>query len=221
MRVTLVMAAALGLAGAGNVQAGPENCAKLTDAKTRLACYDALFGAPAGASGTASDKAGTTTRSGGDTAPDAADAGKWQIQFDTSKMTDQKNVFLTLDSDNEVPGTYGGSGPARLVLRCMENTTAVMLVVNDHFMADIQGYGRVEYRLDKEKATHLSMAVSTDNKALGLWSGGRAIPFVKGLIGHDRLVMRATPFNESSYTLTFDLAGLSAVLPDLREACNW
>lgn len=198
--------------------AGPEDCAKLTTNAIRLACYDAIFGKP----DVPADPAPDNRAAGEPGAEPARDAHKWELGTSTSKMTDQQNVFLTLDSDNDVSGPFGGGlGPARLLLRCMENTTAVMLVVNGHFLADIQGYGRVEYRLDKDKLSRISMSVSTDNKALGLWNGSRAIPFIKQLIGHDTLVMRVTPFNESPVTLTFDITGLSEVLPKLRETCRW
>jgi type VI secretion system protein VasI len=140
---------------------------------------------------------------------------------DISPLTDDKNVYLSLSSENELPGQFGDSGKADLLLRCRENTTSVVIVMNDQFMASIQGYGKVEYRLDENPMKSVSMKESTDNKALGLWNGGQAIPFITTLLASEKLVLRATPFNQSAMTATFDLRGISNAIQELRETCNW
>ena len=88
-------------------------------------------------------------------------------------------------------------------------------------MADIQGKGRITYRLDSEDAARHTFRESNDNQALGLWSGGQAIPFIKGMLGHDRMLIRATPFSDSTVTGEFNIAGLDEAIKPLREACNW
>ena len=103
----------------------------------------------------------------------------------------------------------------------MENTPPLYLWLNDLFLSDIQGFGVVDYRVDDRKAASLHMEASTDNKALGLWNGTTAIPFVKSLLEGETVVFRATPFNESPVEFSFELAGLETVLPPLREACEW
>ena len=197
------------------VNADPASCAKLTTDATRLACYDALFGKPDTSASTSAAAANDLPQ------PTTTKPDNWMVATDKSKMTDQKNVYLAVNSDNAIPGTYGGSGPAQLTLRCQENTTSAILSVNDHFLSDIQGYGDVEYRIDKEKMHTAYMGASTDNTALGLWNGGSAIPFIRQLMGHHRLVVRVTPYNESPVEATFDISGLDAVLPDLRRTCHW
>ncbi|MFC2970160.1 type VI secretion system-associated protein TagO [Acidimangrovimonas pyrenivorans] len=210
--VACILAAAPG-------HADPRDCAKIANDTVRLACYDAIFGKPK--DGT-EDKSVSAPSSDTDPAADAGDTGKWQMRTDTSKMTDQKSVFLSLESENDVPGRFGGGGgPATLVLRCMENTTALLFSMNNQFMADIQGYGRVEYRIDDQKMGRVNMNESTDNSMLGLWSGGRSIPFIKKLMGHDRLVLRATPYNENTYTVSFDIKGLDNAIGELRQTCHW
>jgi type VI secretion system protein VasI len=103
----------------------------------------------------------------------------------------------------------------------MENTTAAMIVTSCHMASGFQGYGDVEYRIDDNPARTLSFEASTDNSALGLWSGGEAIPFIKALAGGKTLIMRFTPFNESPTTARFDISGLEAELEPLRAACGW
>lgn len=149
------------------------------------------------------------------------DNGKWIVKTDVSSLTDDKNIFLSLLSENEVPGPYGGRGNGVIWIRCMENTKAVLIAFNDHFMSDNAGGGRVEYRLDDALATHSNFRESNDNKALGLWNGGSSIPFIKKMLGKKQLIVRATPFSDSAVTLTFDIAGIDNAIGSVRETCDW
>lgn len=180
-----------------------EECKSIADDDARLACYDTTLGVA-----TISDETGSGM-------------GKWQKSTEVSELTDDKNVFVHLDSEDTIRGPYGGEGRARIWLRCMENTTAVILHFNDHFMSDIQGFGKVEYRLDEESLSSINASASTDNKALGLWSGSQAIPFIKRMLGKERLIVRATPYSESRLTVTFDIRGVDEATTELRETCNW
>lgn len=141
------------------------------------------------------------------------------MRSETSKFDDRTNVFLTTQSEEALSCRFN-SGTATLVVRCLENTTSVVLVTGCH-MADLGSYGKVEYRIDDRRASSVRMRESTDNKALGLWRGGQAIPFAKRLFGADRLLMRFTPYGESSMTASFDISGLEEAIKPLREACHW
>lgn len=88
-------------------------------------------------------------------------------------------------------------------------------------MTDHQNYGQVTFRIDKQKAFTRSTDVSTDNNALGFWSGGNAIPFIKGLFGGSELLVQAMPFNSSAITFSFDISGLEELIKPLRTACKW
>lgn len=103
----------------------------------------------------------------------------------------------------------------------MENTTALTLNFNEHYMSDIQGYDRVEYRLDDQSRALVHMHESTNNKVLGLWDDQRSILFIRRLFSHDTLVVRATPYNESAITVTFPISGVKDAVAELRESCGW
>ncbi len=150
-----------------------------------------------------------------------SDLGRWTLSEDKSAFDDSRTVVLSIESNENVRGQFGAPGPAMMYLRCMENTTSVYLWINDLFLSDIQGYGVVDYRIDDRKAAKLRAESSTDNKALGAWSGGEAIPFIKEMLGGGRIAFRATPYNESPVEFTFDLVGLDAAVAPLREACAW
>ncbi|MDP3197647.1 type VI secretion system-associated protein TagO [Tabrizicola sp.] len=163
----------------------------------------------------------------GDQAQDAPVAeptpskGRWKTTEEKSAFDDSRTVVLSIESNETVRGQFGAPGPAFMYLRCMENTTSAYLWINELFLSDIQGYGVVDYRIDDRKASKLRAESSTDNKALGVWSGGKAIPFIKEMLGGGRIAFRATPFNESPVEFTFDLTGLDAAVAPLREACAW
>lgn len=145
----------------------------------------------------------------------------WFVSKSTSKIDDSPTVVLKNYSNEIISGRFGRDDKATLVLRCMENTTNLYFTFAKNFMADIGSYGNVTYRLDDEPARTINMGESSDNEALGLWSGGRSIPVIKQMFGHDELTVRATPYNESSITMTFNVSDLQEDIKPLREACHW
>lgn len=190
--------------------ASAEVCAEISDNDNRLACYDKAFPPR-------EDVPDAPTRP----ATASAVESKWQTMEEVSKIDDRTNVWLVVESDNMIDGRFGESKPARLSVRCMKNTTAVMLEFAGHFMSDIQGFGDVTYRIDKKPAQTRGFIESTDHSLLGLWRGGSSIPFVKSLFGGERLFVRAVPFNEGPVEAEFTIAGLEEEIAPLREACGW
>ena len=145
----------------------------------------------------------------------------WRVSTSTSKVDDSTSVYLTVQSDNLIDKRFGGSGRATFTIRCVENTTALTFEFAENFMADIQGYGDITYRIDKQKAKRRGFRESTDNMVLGLWNGGSAIPFVKSLFGAERLYVQAVPFNESPVEAEFQVRQLEDSIAPLRKACKW
>jgi type VI secretion system protein VasI len=180
-----------------------EDCTKIASDGERLACFDHAF---------ASDEQDATDQNG---------VGKWTVSTDQSAMTDDTSVYVSLFSDNEIEGRFSGPGQAVLFLRCHENTTSAFVVFNDLFMSDNGGHGRLEYRIDKQDMAVINTSASNNNKALGLWSGGKSIPWIKKLLGKETLILRATPHSESSVTATFDIRGIDTAIADLRQTCGW
>ncbi|MCB2130321.1 MAG: hypothetical protein KDE03_14935 [Rhodobacteraceae bacterium] len=181
---------------------GQSACRSVADDRERLACYDLENGVSL-------------------VEQDKGEHGKWEKSVEISQLTDDKNVFLVLVSENDISARFGSPGPATIMLRCSENTTAAFFLFNGHFMSDIQGYGRVEYRIDDKKMRTVNTSASTDHEALGLWSGAKAIPFIKELLEGSQLVVRATPHSESAVTATFDIRGIDNAVEELRETCGW
>ena len=179
-------------------QQGAE-CARIANPDARLSCYDALFR--------------ETTKE--------VVAGKWSVTDEKSTLDDSRKVTLFLESEEELRGRFGNKDKAALVIRCEENTTVIYVRWGGHFMSEINGGGRVDYRIDDQRPQHVSMRVSNNNEALGLWRGSVAIPFIRNLLTAEQFYVRATPFSESRVEATFMVSGLDDAIKPLREACNW
>jgi type VI secretion system protein VasI len=148
--------------------------------------------------------------------------GLWQSTTTTSKLTDESNVFLSIRSVEPVACGWNRLDYITLTLRCVENTTALVLQTDCHMTSsEYNSYGDVDYRLDDKPAGVWAMQASTDSRALGLWSGSQSIPAIKEMMGRDELVVRATPYGQSPFTADFDISGLESQLPPLRTACGW
>lgn len=183
-----------------NAQSG-EDCAKIEDGATRLLCYDGAF------------------RVQRESRP--SEQSDWDVTITTSRLDDNTNVMLLLNSIEQISSRFTGRDNGRIYIHCRENVTSLYITMADHFLADIQGYGEVTYRLDTKPAQKRSMTVSTDNMALGLWNGGNAIPFIRAMFGAENMLVQITPFSESAKTVDFRVAGLEEAIAPLREACNW
>ena len=178
------------------------NCLQLRSDTARLACYDEELGYRSRPSTAVSTSALT-------------------IQIETSDMTDQTNVFMSVEADSEMQCSWGSSKP-RLIVRCRENNTAVILSTSCHMTSSqYNTYGDVLYRLGSTSAKTVTMQESTNNRSLGLWRGREAIPFISAMFGHDTMRMRTTPFSENASEFAFDISGLSTEITPLRAACNW
>jgi type VI secretion system protein VasI len=183
-------------------QSESNGCVDLKSDLERLSCFDELF----------ADIVETTP-------PEIAET-QWTIRTETSPIDDKKNVFLSIESEKPIRGRFGSPGPMMLTIMCRENTTDLSIYFNGLHMSDHQ-YGTVTYRLDKEKAERKKMVESTSNKHLGLWGGAKSIPFLKQMFGHERLLVEAIPFRESSVLGIFEIGGIEEQIKTLRKACSW
>ena len=185
--------------------AAAQECAEIADDSERLTCYDAKFPPVAAAAEPATPE---PIRS------------NWSMHRENSAIDDSTSVFLTIRS-NEIAQCGFQKQPAQLTVRCVENTTAMIISTSCHLTSGYSDYGNVTMRIDDEAAFTREFIDSTNNNALGLWNGGSSIPVIRRLMEGERLVTRFTPFGDNPVELTFDIAGLGDVINPLREACSW
>ncbi len=202
MKVTLLVA--MLCTAAWPMLAQETECTKINADLDRLACYDKQSGrTPA-----VEVKVDPTS--------------EWFTQTQLSKLTDQKGVYLSVSSKENVSCRWDNKSKALLTVRCHENTTSVYISTKCHMVSsDYNDYGRVNYRIDSNPAKSVDMNESTDNRALGLWAGGKSIPFIKEMIGGSKFVARFTPYNESPVILEFNISGLEKAILPVREQCKW
>ncbi len=198
----LILCATLAIAATG---ATAQECIEIQDSDARLACYDAAAGFV------------STIE------PDPSPPGNWKVGFDTSALRDTRDVYLSTSADTATTcrSFGGGSNIPTLFLRCQENTTSLVIGSNCQMVSGHSNYGRVDFRIDAEPAGRMNMQESTTNTALGLWRGREAIPFIRRLLGKDKLLVRFIPFNQNPQEFTFDISGLDEAIAPLREECNW
>ncbi len=131
------------------------------------------------------------------------DSYRWQVGTDASKLTDQKGVYLTALSQNEIKCRWKSETRAILTIRCQENTTAMMLSIDGcQLVSNVSDYGTVTYRLDKQGPRSVAMEASADEEALGPWKGRKSIPIIKTMFGKSQLINKpelpfGTPFSGS------------------------
>lgn len=184
-----------------------EDCAKNDNDAERLACYDKIF---------------KTDQKPAQAEPQV-DVGKkgWDVWKSQSKIDDSVSDLMMLLSDNIVNERAGTMGYGTIGIKCHQKTTTITFNAGEFFLVDDDDYGRVTYRLDKEKAKTKRMDVTSDNKALGLWSNSETIPFIKEMFGHDKIIVQITPYQETPATMEFTIKGLEEAIKPLRKACGW
>ena len=178
-----------------------DTCTAISNDERRLECYDLLF----------KKTVSRTTPAG---------KGQWSITEEKSMIDDSSKVVVSVTNSEPVQNRFGQTKTMHLIIACRENKTALWINF-DQFMSDHAGGGRVTYRIDKEKARSINMRNSNDHMALGLWSGGQSIPFIKKLKNAKSLLVRATPHSSSSITTTFPVAGIDKAIAPLSAACGW
>ena len=150
--------------------------------------------------------------------PPPRPASPWRIYRSTSPMDGTPSVVLT----SRAPATtsrYGQRYEPTLHIRCVENTTALIVDMDDEYLGidDLT----VEYRLDDHNPVTARWNISTSNSAVGLWRGSSSIPLIRQLVNAERFRVRFTPYGQNPKVITFNVRMLDEHLPALREACHW
>lgn len=144
----------------------------------------------------------------------------WAYRTNRSQMENFTNHFLTVRAEHAFTGRYGTSVRPSLNIRCVENTTAFVVDAGEFLGVDSLA---VEFRIDTGPSRTRTLNISTNREAVGLWSGGASIPFIRQLLSADAeyLTIRYTPYGENSRTVRFDVGGLDQRIAPLRNACGW
>lgn len=145
----------------------------------------------------------------------------WIIRKAQSKIDNNIAYIMMLESDNIVDESAGDDGYGIVGIMCGKKTTKIIFEAGKYYLSDNGDYGRVIYRLDKEKAKATQMEVSSSKQSIGLLSGAKSIPFIKEMFGHNKMVVQITPYQKAPETMEFTIKDLEEAIKPLREACGW
>lgn len=151
------------------------------------------------------------------TAPPAG--GRWQVLNDTSSFDDSETVVLTLAAEDAYTESWlGQSHRPILLLRCRERRTEAFIDVGfaPKVETGLLDKGRARIRVDQGEARTEFMSKSTDGEALFF---DTPLDIIAELERAERLLFGYTPINADPVETSFDVRGLSDLLPQLRAAC--
>jgi len=187
------------------IKAGIRDCMRDNSVDAMRICLAYLVGEKEGASQRREDAISTALRT-------------WTVSREESRMDGSSRVYLSLESEDEIPVGFGLRRRPVLHIRCVDNVTTAS-IASDWFLGETVP---VQWRVDHEKAvTQTWGRASPTGNSAGLWFGARSVPFAKSLLGKSTLTMRVTSFQDGAKEMAFNIAGLDNVIGPLREACKW
>lgn len=142
---------------------------------------------------------------------------QWVREDKASSLDGRRDVWLSVPSTNTQPNQIGNAETARLWVRCMQNTTNAFITFND-YTPDNQ---TVRYKLDDDPVQTIWMVHMQGGKGVGLWTGGKAIPFVRKMFDRETMVVGYKSFNNQNLEFRFDISGLRKHIDPLASSCNW
>lgn len=184
----------------------PNSCHALSNTTQRLECYDKSTGYDY-----------PVAKPQDETTTPLPDGKQWNVDIKGSALDDRKDVYMRVTSDQVQPTGYGNTSHAFLYVRCMKNSTNAFITF-DSYTSDNQS---VKYRLDDGSTKKIWMETMNGGDGIGIWSGARAIPFIKSLLDKKKLVVAYGSYSNANIEFSFDISGLRAKIEPLATSCSW
>ncbi|TKD21962.1 hypothetical protein FBT96_07355 [Rhodobacter capsulatus] len=202
-----------------------KKCSALDGAGFRMTCYDSIFKGngkallpvPAPEATPEPQAQGTEGEEIIDLRTEVSPGAQWHYSEKRSELDGRKDVWLSNESINTHSNQIGTPEHATLWLRCQGNTTSVILSFNS-YISDNQS---VPYRFDEGSVQKIGMVTAAGGEGLGLWSGGKSIPFIKSIFGKSKLVISFNSYSSRNIEFSFDVSGLRDRIDNLAAACKW
>ncbi|WP_055085043.1 type VI secretion system-associated protein TagO [Jannaschia donghaensis] len=146
-------------------------------------------------------------------------ADPWTLRQEAAVFDDLTNVYLSVPSD--APLACGPRRRASLLLRCLEDRTAVYIAHDCATPAgDLDGWS-VDLRLDDHPVEQMWMQVDSRGEAFGLWDYQQARVFIERLLMSDTLHLRFAEAGGLISEMAFPVSDLTGHVDVLTQACNW
>lgn len=192
-----------------------DDCHSMSTNYIRLMCYDKKTGYSKPDADEPEEQVASAANASA--TPKSESQGKqWRYTDETSALDDRKDVWLSVTSKNTEGNAIGSPTRATLWVRCMENRTN-LLIGFDRYTTDDQS---MKFRLDDSPVQKQWMEIMRGGDGIGIWSGSRAIPFIRGMFGKEKMVIAYNTYT-GPVEFTFDISGLRERIEPLASACNW
>jgi hypothetical protein len=146
-------------------------------------------------------------------------AHNWEVSESNNPMDGSKRVILSLDAENEVPGTIGSHRPT-LFLRCAKKKTEVAIDVGSAIQPEYGNYETYTVRIKFDSAAPITQEWRGGTNMQSLFAPN-GIQMAKRLAQTHTFLFEFKPFQRGPETVTFELSGLSEHLDKIADACNW
>ena len=151
-----------------------------------------------------------------------AQQGRWRPHQWRDEMSDFDNIRFSVEAENTIPSSFrlGQLRPV-FVFRCQDNRTAAYVDWQRFITTGrINDGHRVRFRIDDRSPVTAQWKMSTNYEATGLWRG-RAIPFLRELLGAERLIVETVPHGDNVVRANFDSSGIDEAITQISERCGW
>lgn len=145
----------------------------------------------------------------------------WINETSITDNPQKPTIFLATESVNNKLSDNGPARPAKMLIRCLNNTTAVLFEFPGYEMSDVREYSEIVYHTGGESDDILELSIAGNKSVLGLWRGFRAIPFVRKLFDKQSLEIMATAKNGTDLEASFNISGIETSITKLRDTCEW
>ena len=193
-------------------QAGAVDILKLChpwdDRETRLDCYDQFTRFNSSSENSLTEDSKATAVVGGT---------QWRHNQGFSEMYGTKHIWLSVISTNTQRNRIEKLETAWFGLRCMDNKTNLFIRFEDYINED----QNVRYKTDNDSIKSVWMRAFKTNDGVGIFSGRKAIPFIKKLADKKQLIVRFKSYSNASLEFIFDISGLRSQVKELADACEW
>ena len=137
---------------------------------------------------------------------------RWQKIVEMHPVEKTRAVQMMITAENQFPSQT--DLPA-MVLSCQTGQTEAYIIWRQYLGAyDLD----VTWRSGSETEITETWSLSTDSEAI---FAPDAINFIKQMMLHDVMLVKAAPFGTAPLTLVFNTDRLAEEISELREACNW
>lgn len=203
LKQTLISSAVILFATAAFAEMTPQQCSNIADSLQRLTCFDKLY----------PKSENTEETQSAETKAEAINS-PWDVTEEKSPIDDSPRIraFILPKNEDTKRSILGSTG---LGLRCYDNTTSVIYL---HGQFSINDSTQITYRLGDRSPQSEKWGSSDTRQAIGLWSGSRAIPFMKQLKnGMTLAIQTQNPRSEA----VFELGNVEDIVTKIANACKW